>query len=201
MFYNYVDIGTSDFDTAADVAKPGDHVLLVEPVKYYLDRIPNANNQVKVHAGVSSASGTMPVYYVPDITIHTFNLPGWIRGCNSIGTRHPTVDSLLTSMGLPLSLVAKVNVNVITFEQLCSQYQVTEIDKLKIDTEGHETFILPSVFEMVRAGMVINEIKFENQEVLGNKQFLDLLAEQFVLLGNYTISEVTPMDTTLTRRK
>jgi len=39
--------------------------------------------------------------------------------------------------------------------------------------------------------------KFENQEVLGNKPFLDILAQEFVKLGFYEITEVTDMDTTL----
>jgi FkbM family methyltransferase len=197
MRYDYVDIGTCDFDTAHDVAQPGERVLLVEPVQYYLDRIADREGQAKANVAVSAASGRVPVYYLPDVSIHLFDLPSWARGCNSIGTRHPTIDNLLNHHKLPLSLVNKTEVEVITFRELCTRYSVTEINKLKIDTEGHETFIMPAVFEMVKEGMYIEEIKFENQESLGNKSFLDMLAQEFVKLGFYEITEITNMDTTL----
>jgi FkbM family methyltransferase len=197
MKYDYVDIGTCDFDTAYDVAQPGERVLLVEPLQYYLDRIPDRENQTKVNLAISANAGRVPVYHVPDVSIHLFDLPSWVRGCNSIGTRHPTVDNLLKHHNLPLNLVNQSHVEVITFRELCSRYQVTEICKLKIDTEGHETFIMPTVLEMVKEGMYIEEIKFENQESIGNKAFLDILAQEFVKLGFYEITEVTSMDTTL----
>ena len=197
MRYDYVDIGTCDFDTAHDVAQPGERVLLVEPVQYYLDRISDRKDQIKANLAVSASSGRVPVYYVPDVSIHLFDLPSWARGCNSIGTRHPTIDNLLVSRKLPLNLVNKIEVEVITFRELCTRYLITEINKLKIDTEGHETFIMPTVLEMVKEGMYIEEIKFENQESLGNKPFLDILAQEFVKLGFYEITEVTNMDTTL----
>jgi FkbM family methyltransferase len=196
MKYNYVDIGTCDFDTAADVAKPEDKILLVEPVQHYLNRIPDRNNLQKVNLAVSDKPGSLPVYFIPEVTINTLVLPVWIRGCNSLGSRHPTVDAVLLDMGLPLGLVNSTVVEVITFQQLCGRYDITEIGKLKIDTEGHEEFILPGILEKVKAGMRIREIKFENQESLGNKVFLDNLVLDFVELG-YTLSEVTKMDTTL----
>lgn len=197
MKYDYVDIGSCDFDTAYDVAKSGDRVLLVEPIKYYLDRIPDRENQVKANVAISSTTGQIPVYYVPDVSIHLFHLPSWTRGCNSVGQRHPTVDRLLEARGLNLNIVNKNIVEVISFKELCDRYDITEIGKLKIDTEGHEQYILPSVLEMIWEGMRIEEIKFENQEALGNKPFLDELTIEFVKLAKYIVAEVTDMDTTL----
>lgn len=196
MKYSYVDIGTCDFDTSTSVALLDEKVLLVEPLQYYLDRITDRENHTKVNLAVSNIAGNLPVYFVPEVTISTLGLPAWIRGCNSVGVRHPTVDTLLLDMELPLGLVNNSLVEVVTFKELCSRYNVTEIGKLKIDTEGHEEFILPGVLEMVKLGMLISEIKFENQETLGNKAFLDNLVIDFVDLG-YTLSEVTEMDTTL----
>jgi FkbM family methyltransferase len=197
MRYDYVDIGSCDFDTAYDVAQPEDRVLLVEPVQYYLDRIPDRPNQVKANLAIGSQAGELSVYYLPDVTIHLFDLPRWARGCNSVGTRHPTIDRLLQEQGLSLNLVTESKIQVIDFKQLCQRYSISEIGKLKIDTEGHEQYILPTILELVWEGMRIEEIKFENQEVLGNKPFLDDLALQFVKLAKYVVSEVTAMDTTL----
>jgi hypothetical protein len=37
QYWDYVDIGTSDFDTSADYA-PASKVLLVEPLDFYLNK-------------------------------------------------------------------------------------------------------------------------------------------------------------------
>lgn len=36
MLMDYVDIGTSDFETSLDVWHPGCRILLVEPLQHYL---------------------------------------------------------------------------------------------------------------------------------------------------------------------
>ena len=199
MRYDYVDIGTCDFDTAYDVALESERVLLVEPVEYYLDRIPDRPLQKKANVAISIQPGWVPVYYLPDVTIHMFDLPRWTRGCNSVGTRHPTIDALLLSENLPLNLVASKQIEVITFRQLCERFNITEIRKLKIDTEGHECFILPGVLEEIANGMQIDWIKFENQQALGNKPFLDSLVAKMVSSGQYVLNEVTAMDVTMER--
>jgi hypothetical protein len=54
------------------------------------------------------------------------------------------------------------------------------------------------VLEKVKQGFVIDKIKFENQEYLGNKPFLNQLRDQFMQLG-YTLVEQTEMDVVLKR--
>ena len=105
MKFDYVDIGTCEFDVPAESALENENILLVEPIKYYLDRLPDRKNQKKVNLAVSNICGHLPIYFIPDTTISMCNLPSWVRGCNSVGTRHPTVDLVLNQMGLPLGLV------------------------------------------------------------------------------------------------
>jgi hypothetical protein len=38
MLMDYVDIGTSDFETSLDVWHPGCRILLVEPLQHYLSQ-------------------------------------------------------------------------------------------------------------------------------------------------------------------
>ena len=47
--FNFVEIGTSDFDTEIQKAGDSDVGLSVEPLKKYLDRLPNKPNCVKVN--------------------------------------------------------------------------------------------------------------------------------------------------------
>lgn len=197
MKFDYVDIGTCDYNVSSEAALEGENSLLVEPIKYYLDRIPDRPKQKKVNLAVSNICGHLPVYFVPDVTVNMCNLPAWIRGCNSVGVRHPTVDLLLQHMGLPLGLVNSTMIETVTFKELCIRNNITEITSLKLDTEGHECYILPDIYDSVsKGGMIIKKIKFENQESLGNKKLLDKLAERFVLSG-YSITEVNEMDTTI----
>jgi hypothetical protein len=84
-------------------------------------------------------------------------------------------------------------VNVITFDMLCNKHNITSINYLKIDTEGHEEFIMPDVLTSIKNGMKITTIRFENQAVLGNKVFLDNLLLKFYDIG-YRLVGKSEMD-------
>ena len=57
MKFDFVEIGTSDFDTNLDKRKKGQKILLVEPVKYYLDKLPNGEGIFKNNCAISDKSG------------------------------------------------------------------------------------------------------------------------------------------------
>ena len=80
--FDFVDIGTSDFDTSVDFLKPGQKVLLVEPLKYYLDRLPDGPGIFKANYAISTKIRTGYMFYVEEELIHKYGLPNWIRGCN-----------------------------------------------------------------------------------------------------------------------
>ena len=44
MHYNFIEIGTSDFRTIAETATNDKTGLCVEPLKHYLDALPNKDN-------------------------------------------------------------------------------------------------------------------------------------------------------------
>jgi FkbM family methyltransferase len=198
MHFDYIDIGTCDFETSIDNIDQSNtkNILLVEPLKYYLDKLPNYPGVIKDNVGISNRDGTIRVFYLPDSIIELHKLPVWLRGCSSIGCRHIVTDYHLAQRNLSLDLVETKDVDIITFDTLCKKHNVESIGTLKIDTEGHEQYILPDILEKINRGFVINKIKFENQEYLGNKSFLDYLTDKFVQLG-YIIVEKTINDVTL----
>jgi hypothetical protein len=81
---------------------------------------------------------------------------------------------------------------------LCTKHNIESIDNLKIDTEGHEQYILPDVLAKVKQGFLINHIKFENQQYLGNQILLNIIRDEFVKL-NYKLVEQTDCDVLLER--
>src|SRR6185503_16476845 len=100
-YYDGVEIGTSDFYTLSEGANPDDRILAIEPIKYYLDRLPIGPNRDKANVAISNYDGEIEMYYVPDDVIQKHNLPRWLRGCNSVGKPHPATADVIRQHGLP----------------------------------------------------------------------------------------------------
>jgi FkbM family methyltransferase len=198
MHYDFVDIGTCDFDTSLDYINDASVILLVEPLTYYLDKLPDLPNVVKDNVGVSDRAGVVKIYYLPEYIIEAYNLPHYLSGCSKVGTRHPTTDRVLQEHNLSLDLVQSLDIEVITIDMLYQRHQIDSIGSLKIDTEGHEEYILPSVLEKIKNGFQINQIKFENQQILGNWPYMVQLTYEFTCHG-YRIQEQTEFDITLVK--
>lgn len=198
MHYDFVDIGTCDFDTSIDNINKFNklNILLVEPLTYYLDKLPNYPNVVKDNVGISDTSGTVKLYYLPESVIQAYNLPKYLAGCSKIGHRHPLTDNVLDKSNLSLELVESADIDIITFDMLCQKHNIGSIGSLKIDTEGHEEYILPNVLEKIKNGFQIDRIKFENQQSLGNWKYLIQLTYEFTCHG-YCVLEQTEFDITL----
>ena len=98
MKLDYIEIGTSDFD--ALVEKHEGNGISIEPLKFYLDALPKKENNIKINAAVSNFIGKIKVYYIHPNDIINYNLPSWVRGCNSISEPHPQIINLLKSSGI-----------------------------------------------------------------------------------------------------
>lgn len=177
MKYDFVDIGTSDFDTSLDLMKKDQKVLLVEPIKYYLDRLPSGKGIQKLNVAVSNTMGDRPIFYVPDEVIKQYFLPDWIRGCNSINHEHLTVLKMFKQFKISTDLIRKELVSIVTFDYLVEIYKITSIGLLKIDTEGHDHIILEGVLKCMGNGLKIKQIKIEYDPAFKNTQELDQLIQ------------------------
>lgn len=143
MIYDFIEVGTADFDTLAQTTTGSG--ISVEPVKAYLDRLPSRPNLRKVHAAVGDRAGRSHVYFIPDKMIAYHGLPEWVKGCNSVGIKHPTVLKLLTDLKLPHSLIRSVPVQVITVDRLFRTNAVSGVTHFKIDCEGMDTAVVKSL--------------------------------------------------------
>jgi hypothetical protein len=86
--------------------------------------------------------GQLGVYYVPERTIRARGLPGWLRGCNCVGNYHPKH----IEFGV-CDLVKIDSVEIMPIGEIFDSHNVTELDYLKIDTEGSDADILLHLFE------------------------------------------------------
>lgn len=182
MDVNFVEIGTSDFDTLIEKQREDDSVnFSIEPIKFYLDRLPNKKNVTKLNCAISDRSGKIKVYHVPLEDIRKYKLPNWVRGCNSINKEHPTVSRILKQKKLEHILKCD-EVDVLSINEFIDKYDIRSIKYLKIDTEGHDCIIIKSLL----AGKVLpKKIHFESN-VLTPK---DLYQETMKLLldKNYKV--------------
>ena len=65
VFYDFIEIGTSDFDT--EIQKNDNKCgVSIEPIKYYLDKLPNKENCIKLNMGISNYNGKCVVNYLSE---------------------------------------------------------------------------------------------------------------------------------------
>lgn len=189
MHYDFIEIGTSDFNTIIQKENPGIG-LSVEPLKIYLDALPDKESVVKVNCAITDFDGVVDVYWIDPQDIKTYNLPNWLRGCNSIIKPHPTAVMELSSRNLS-SIYKKTTCETMTWETLVNKYNVTSIDYLKIDTEGHDCVILESILKS-NVKVLPKEIFFENNGLTSfesAQKILDILINM-----GYKIINKTPDD-------
>lgn len=162
--YDFIEIGTSDFDTCIQTAKDTDIGLSIEPLSCYLNKLPNKKNVKKIQSAITfnKTADFIEIYYISPETIKKYKLPDWMRGCNCIGHYHPlhikhNVQKLVT--------IEKVSLKNV--EEIMIENQVGEIKYLKIDTEGEDITILNGFIEWLWTRPKIHwpkKILFESNE-------------------------------------
>lgn len=67
MNYDFIEIGTSDFDTLIQTATNDTVGLSIDPIQFYLNRLPEKQLVKKVNCAVSfdGKRGKDKVYYIP----------------------------------------------------------------------------------------------------------------------------------------
>ena len=51
-FIDYLEVGTSDFDTFIQRSKPDDSGISIDAIEYYIDRLPDLENWKKLKMGM-----------------------------------------------------------------------------------------------------------------------------------------------------
>jgi len=143
--YDFIEIGTSNFETLIELADDTTKGISVDAVKYYIDCLPDKMNCKKINVGISNVKSVLDVYYIDEKVIESNNLPYWFKGCNCINTYHPL------HLKHNVSHLCKIEkVNVITACELFYTNNVKKVKYLKIDTEGHDCIILKSLFSYIK---------------------------------------------------
>ena len=176
MKYDFIEIGTSDFRTLANsVFKNG---ISIEPVTEYFERLPTKDGLIKINSAISDKNGTSTMYYYPREVIEKFELASWFAGCHSLGKPHqPCVEYLrlkqFSDEVIHNDIIKTQEIAMITLEDVFSQFEVEEVDFLKIDTEGHDAVIMKSFFALEDRPKV-NKIQFESNILMDRGEWAEI---------------------------
>lgn len=186
--FDWVEIGTSDFDTLASKARPGERGISIEPIRCYLDRVISQANIIKVCAAIGEPANWpdkfADAFYLQPEVIEKYKLPQWIRGCNSLYKPHPYLVRELTAVGAPTSLISSDKVRLLSWKELVDEHDISEITYLKCDTEGHDAIIINQVLDV---GILPTRIMFESNEH-SKKEDVDALIQRLATYGYKVIS-------------
>ena len=138
MSYDFIEIGTADFDTEIQVHN-GRKGISVDILEEYLANLPTIHNVQKVCCGISASDGEV-IAYKPIFPSH---FPNWLRGCVSIIKPHKHVINYCQQNGLNYhDFIEKRTVPIISVKTFIEKYKIESVAFLKIDTEGHDCIIL-----------------------------------------------------------
>lgn len=146
-YFDFVEIGTSDFATLLEDAIKAEAAdgrrrrgLSVDPMNVYLNRLPTHPGLEKVNAailGFSPHPPTIPVYFISPQNLVALNLPDWLRGCNSVGKPHPQA-----SLYAPPDVIESANVTLLSVGDLLTAHGACRVGEFKVDVEGADANVL-----------------------------------------------------------
>ena len=144
---DFIEIGTSNFNTLIQEATEHTKGISIEPIKYYLDQLPEKKHVKKINCAVSfdNTEKDVQIFYVPENLIKPNNLPKWTIGCNSINDYHP----LHKRLGIE-HLVTIETITQYPIEKILKENNVRKITHLKIDTEGGDSDILLHLYDYLK---------------------------------------------------
>jgi len=194
MKYNFVEIGTCYYDTCVDEFGLNSVGLLVEPIKEFYDVLPHSETVLKENCAISDSNGEtnftalLPkkIFYIPGDVVKemtkdssTYQKVIEQRGDILIGGWSSLSSNKHTIHNNVLSKAKEIKVKTMTFSSLIEKYNISEIDYLKIDTEGCEAVILKDIIELLNNNKIkIDVIRFEYNE-RSDIKVLDELIQQF----------------------
>lgn len=187
---DYVEIGTSDFDTLVEIM-PDDYLgFSIEPIKEYLDKLPIKDKNKKLNVAISNEDTLRKIYFVKEEDILKHNLPEWVKGCNSL-TIHQNVKNLLNEIGM-IHLLQEREIDVISFETFIKKFKINSIGLLKIDTEGHDFHILRN---MLKTNIRPKKIHFEANSLYAEDDILAIVKD--LENSGYHLTQRTTNDITM----
>jgi FkbM family methyltransferase len=166
----FLEIGTSDFDTNLEFIESGNWKgIMVEPAIPFYNNIKKLAEKSKYHFNlildssvISDTDGFVDFAISKDIE-------GWQRGISTvISDSHEGTCLYNLGNNKEVSYDRVVTVPCITLDTLLNKYNVSSLEYLKVDTEGHELNIFKKYSWRIKPTFIKAETKHIDSEVLSN---------------------------------
>lgn len=199
---DFIEIGTSDFDTIIQKCPEDSVGFTIEPIEYYLNKLPNKPNVTKIQALISNEVGVDVIHYIDPEDIKKFNLPWEVKGMNTIGNPHPGYEVFNIPQIKQYNIeIKKTTLPKTTLFNLLKSKNITSVGYLKIDTEGHDCYILNQFLDDIihhkEFNLLPNSILFESNQWTND----ELLTKTKQYFSNYYISAFEGHDTIFVKIK
>ena len=183
--YDFIEIGTCDYDALIQSATDQTVGISVEPVRLYLDRLPSPPLVKKLNVAIGDHSGAAEVHYIPPEVLERLQWGGERRGCNSVDRPHAGVVQWLRERGLDYdTIVRRDTVRMMTVAELFAEHDVTEIGVFKVDAEGMDPVIMQAYANCCTGGRrLASKVVFECNRVLSTQAANTAARERLQSIG------------------
>jgi FkbM family methyltransferase len=158
----FIEIGCADFDTLIPLAKKGGWCgWCIEPIPEHAKTLREASRCLPVgviEAAISAFDG--------NVTMAVGGGEDWARGASHVIDSHHTGAKMLehpSNVALGLK-VREITVDCFKLDTFLLEHDITQIDFMKIDVEGHEMEILNHYSWDVKPSI----LKIEHKHLSGN---------------------------------
>ena len=154
-------------------------LILVEPVPYLFNQLKtnykNKNkNIIFINKAVSDFIGEIDLT-IPSQINNFSNLPSWASQLASVNKNHAQGH-------LPNLIVDTIKVKTTTIDEIVKEYNISNIDLLHTDTEGHDYNILMNYSFIIKPLQILFENKHMDGLFTKGKKY-DELTNKLILLG------------------
>lgn len=166
----FLEIGTSDFDTNLEFIDSGNwRGIMVEPSPPFFKNIKKRASQSNYHYNlilensvISNINGFVDFAVSKDVE-------GWQRGISTvISDSHEGTCLYNLGNNKEVSYDRVIKAPCLTLDTLLDKYNITSLDYLKVDTEGHELNIFKNYSWRVKPNFLKIEKKHIDETVLVN---------------------------------
>jgi len=189
-------VGNTDNDPIFNQVDKSTKMILVEPVPYlfiqlqqnYMKKFGDNSNIIFINMAVSNYVGEIELT-IPSERNDFSNLPYWATQLASVNSTHATdhIANLLTD---------KITVKTTTINEIIKDCNITTIDLLHTDTEGHDYEILMDYDFIIKPAKIMFEHKHMDGFLKRGARF-DILINKLHSLGYrivYTCVDDTVME-------
>tara|TARA_B100001094_G_scaffold208548_1_gene202454 strand:- start:5581 stop:6144 length:564 start_codon:yes stop_codon:yes gene_type:complete len=166
----FIEVGSCDFDTCEKLIQNGWDGIVIEPVKYYYDKLTKYSNIVYENVAISNTVGESEIHYIDPKEIISYG-QHWLKGISSLEGKTGPLSFPGNRKIDHFSNCLKQKVNTTTLDNICEKHNIESIDFLKVDTEGHDLIVLKS---LDLKNIPVRMIKVEHKH-LNSKEIIEYL--------------------------